>query len=125
MMYERYIDVEGYWGILLCYNYDRDDYDRMRSIMDSFGMNEYRIIEAMDVLKHKNTGMAISRSDITMSVMFISPATSHEQFMDTVAHEIDHVQFAIDKHYGVECGSEDAAWLQGFMMREITRILDE
>jgi len=123
-MKEKYIDVDGAWGVLLCYDYTRRDFDRMRSIMDSFGMSEYRIIEAMEVLRKKNTGMVVSRSDLTMSAMFISPATSKEQFMDTVAHEIDHVQYAIARHYDVECGSEDAAWLQGYIMREVTRILD-
>ena len=124
-MKERYIDVDGAWGILLCYDYTRRDYDRMHAIMESFGMSEYRIIEAMDVLRHKNTGMTVSRSDLTMSVMFVSPATSKEQFMDTMAHEIDHVQHAISRHYDVSCGSEDAAWLQGYIMREVTRILGE
>lgn len=122
-MKERYIDVDGAWGILLCYDYTRRDYDRMHAIMESFGMSEYRIIEAMDVLRHKNTGMTVSRSDLTMSAMFVGPATSKEQFMDTVAHEIDHVQHAIARHYDVSCGSEDAAWLQGYIMREVTRIL--
>jgi hypothetical protein len=125
MMKERYIDVDGAWGILLCYDYTRGDFDRMRSIMDSFGMSEYRIIEAMQVLRKKNTGMVVSRSDLTMSAMFISPASDHEQLMDTIAHEIDHIQHAIIRHYDVECGSEDAAWLQGYIMREITRIIDE
>jgi len=124
-MKERYIDVDGAWGILLCYDYTRRDYDRMHAIMESFGMSEYRIIEAMDVLRHKNTGMTVSRSDLTMSVMFVGPATSKEQFMDTVAHEIDHVQHAIARHYDVSCGSEDAAWLQGYIMREVTRILEK
>ena len=125
MMKEKYIDVEGAWGVLLIYDYTRRDYERMHSIMESFGMDEYRIIEAMDVLRHPNTGMAVSRSDITMSAMFVSRATTDEQFMDTIAHEIDHVQYAIAKHYGVDCGSEDAAWLQGYLMREITRILNQ
>lgn len=124
-MKERYIDIDEAWGVLFCYDYDRNDYNRMHSIMESFGLSEYRIIDAMEVLRNKNTGMTISNGAVTMSVVFISPATSKEQFMDTVAHEIDHVQYAITRHYGVECGSEDAAWLQGYIMREVTRILDE
>jgi hypothetical protein len=122
-MIERYIDVDGYWGILFCYDYDRYDYGRMSSIMDSFGLSEYKIIEAMEVLKKKNTGMTISRSDLTMSVMFVSPATSYRQFIDTIAHELDHVQYAICRHYGVGQGSEDAAWLQGYLARQFSPIM--
>ena len=123
-MTENYIDIDGYWGVLFCCCYKRSDKDRMRGIMESFGLDEYHVIEAMSVLSHRNTGMTISRGDVTMSVMFVSPATSHEQLMDTVAHEIDHVQYAICRHYDVERGSEDAAWLQGYLMRRITCILE-
>lgn len=122
-MIERYIDVDSAWGILFCYDYDRRDYNRMSAIMDSFGLSEYKIIEAMEVLRHKNTGMTISRSDLTMSVMFVSPATSYSQFIDTIAHELDHVQDAICRHYGVAHGSEDAAWLQGFLARQFSPIM--
>lgn len=120
-MREVYIDVDGYWAVLLCFDYSRRDWPRMRSIMESFGLSEYRSIEAMDVLRRRNTGMSISRSDITMSVMFVGPATDREQFFDTLAHEIYHVQVAICNHYGVERDGEDAAWLQGYLMREAMR----
>lgn len=122
-MIERYIDVDGYWGILFCYDYDRRDYDRMRSIMRTFGMSEYKIIEAMDVLRKPNTGMTISNSGTTMSVMFVSRATSYSQFVDTIVHELDHVQDAICRHYGVRQGSEDAAWVQGFLARQFSPVM--
>lgn len=122
-MIERYIDVDGYWGILFCYDYDRRDYDRMRAIMRTFGMSEYKIIEAMEVLRKPNTGMTISNSGTTMSVMFVSPATSYKQFIDTIAHELDHVQDAILRHYGVTQGSEDAAWLQGYLARQFSPLM--
>lgn len=122
-MIERYIDVDGAWGILFCYDYSRKDFDRMRAIMESFLLPEYKIIEAMDVLRKKNTGMTISNSATTMSVMFVSPATSYSQFADTIAHELDHVQDAILRHYGVEHGGEEAAWLQGYLMRKFSPLM--
>lgn len=122
-MIEKYVDVDGYWAILLCYDYTRRDYDRMHAIMQSFGMTEYKIIEAIEVLLHPNTGMTVSNSATTMSLMFVSPATSKEQLLDTIAHEIDHVQYSICRHYDVLAGGEDAAWTQGYLMREISRIL--
>lgn len=122
-MIERYIDIDGYWGILLCFDYDRRDLPRMCSIMESFGLSEYKIIEAIGVLRHRNTGMSISDSGVTMSVMFISPATSLEEFEDTISHEVDHVQDAILKYYDVEHGGEPAAWTQGYITKRITRVL--
>lgn len=60
-----------------------------------------------------------------MSVMCIGDATSLEQWWDTLSHEIDHLQDAIMKYYGVEPGTEDAAWLQGYIMRLIVRAMKE
>jgi len=122
-MIEKYIDIDGYWGILFCYDYDRRDYDRMRAIMRTFGMSEYKIIEAMEVLRKPDTGMTISNSGTTMSVMFVSPATSYQQYFDTIAHELDHVQDAILRHYGIRQGSEDAAWLQGYLARQFSPLM--
>jgi len=122
-MIKRYIDVDGYWGIVFCYDYDMLDMDEMAAIMDSFGVDDREIRRALRILMGTNTGMTISRHDITMSVVFISEASSLEQFIDTCSHEVDHVQASILQHYGIPQGDEDGAWLQGYIMREITRIL--
>ena len=122
-MKKHYIDIDGYWGIIFIYDYDLLDMDEIAAILDSFGVSERKIRKSMPILYSVNSGMTVSRSDITMSVIFVSQATSTEQFFDTIAHEIDHAQYAIDMHYGVEHGSEDTAWLQGYIMRGITKAL--
>lgn len=124
-MKKHYIDIDGYWGVLFIYDYDMFDMDEIAAILDSFGVSERKIREAMPILYSTNTGMTVSRMDVTMSAIFVSRASSVEQFMDTVAHEVDHVQDAIDAYYGVRQGSEDSAWLQGYIMRGITKALKE
>ena len=122
-MKKHYIDIDGYWGVIFIYDYDMLDMDEISAILDSFGLSERKIREAMPVLYGANGGITVSRSDITMSVVIVSKATSMEQFFDTVVHEIDHVQNAVDMFYGVKQGSEDSAWLQGYIMRGITKTL--
>ena len=122
-MRKRYIDVDGFWGIVFCYDYDFRDVDEMAAIMNSFGVEDREISNAIQILMGANTGMTISRNDITMSVIFVSEASDFEQFMDTCLHELDHVQASILDHYMINQGGEDGAWLQGYMMRELTRIL--
>lgn len=124
-MKRHYVDIDGYWGIIFIYDYDFMDIDELAAILDSFGASDKDIRKAMSILYSTNSGMTISRSDLTMSVIIISEATSVEQFMDTLVHEIDHVQDAIDELYGVEQGSEESAWLQGYIMRGISRALKE
>lgn len=123
-MRKRYIDVDGYWGIVFCYDYDFFDIDEMGAIMNSFGLSEKDISEALRILYGVNTGMTISRNDIRMSVVFVSESSSLEQFMDTCTHELDHVQSSILEYYEIAQGGEDGAWLQGYMMRKLTKILE-
>ena len=122
-MKKHYIDIDGYWGVLFIYDYDLLDVEEIEAILDSFGVDEREIRMAIPILYGVNSGMAVSRSDLTMSVIFVSQATSTEQFYDSIAHEIDHIKYAIDKHYGVEQGSEDSAWLQGYIMRGVASAL--
>ena len=122
-MKKHYIDIDGYWGVIFLYDYDLMDMDEIAAILDSFGLSERKIRKAMPVLYVVNSGMTVSRADLTMSVIIVSNATSMEQFFDTIAHEIDHVQDAVDMFYGVRQGSEDSAWLQGYIMRGITNAL--
>ncbi len=124
-MKKRYIDIDGSWGIIFCYDFDFLDVDEMSAIMDSFGVSEREISRAIRILLGINTGMTISRSDLKMSVVFISEASSFEQFMDSISHEIDHIQASILDYYMIPQGGEDGAWLQGFIMRKVTRILME
>lgn len=58
-----------------------------------------------------------------MSVMCIGEATDDEQWWDTLDHEIDHLQGAILRYYGVEHDTEEAAYLQGYIMRGIVKAL--
>ena len=78
---------------------------------------------AIRILLEINTGMTISRHDLTMSVVFVSESSSLEQFMYSISHEIDHIQASILEHYMITQGGEDFAWLQGYIMRKMTNIL--
>lgn len=122
-MKNHYIDMDGKWAIVLCYDYDMLDMDRMAALMHSMGSSDKSIRKSMNILFGMNTGMTISRSDYKMSLMFIGNATSIEEFVDTATHEADHVQSAMCDYYGIPYGSEEAAYLQGDIMREITHCL--
>lgn len=119
-MKTSYIDVDNYWGIIICCDFSMLDIDDMAAMMDAFGMNEGSIREAMRVLFGINSGMHIARDDLRMSLVFIGEASSETQWWDTLAHEVlDHAREAILRHYGVDSGGEDSAWTTGYLMREL------
>lgn len=125
-METKYIDVDGWWGIVVVYDYDVDtDYRDMKAIMMSFGLDESKVYKSLGVLSEVNTGMTISNMELCMSVIFISNATRASEFWDTVVHELKHVADAILDYYGVWHESEEAAYLTGYLTKEFIEQVGE
>ena len=119
----HHIDIDSSWEVIFCYGYNSSDIEAMVSLMEYFGLPISKINDAISTLMKMNTGMTISRDDMKQSLVFVSDATSIEQFSDTIAHEMNHVATAIIDYYNVYYDSEDAAWLHGYLTRMVTKRL--
>lgn len=124
-MKTAYIDVDGYWGVVVNYDYDLMDYDDLWAIMRSFGLNDRSSKRALQILSSYNTGMAVSQDDLRMSAIFVSKATSPSEFWSTLIHEIKHVADAIIEYYGVDWDGEDAAYLTGYIVKQLVEKVGE
>jgi len=107
------------WGILMVYDYDYRDFDKIWYILMSLGMPNYKAEKVLTVLSRLDTGMTYSLYHETMSVIFISQASSAEEWFDSVLHELKHTVEHISEYYHVDPKSEPAAYLQG----EIGRLM--
>lgn len=122
-MKKEYIDIVGKWAFIFAYNIEEKDLGEIGDWLEALGANNDEIFEAQRVLMIKNTGFTFSSQSLRMSVMCIGKATDEPQWWDTLNHEIDHLQDVILRYYDVDQGTEDAAWLQGYIMRKITQAL--
>ena len=114
------------WGVVVCLDFDvHKEYDVMYEQMRSFGMRPRNIEKALSILSNYNTGMCVSNEVLKMSAIYISDATSVSQFWDTIAHELAHAVVAIIDTYDVPYYSEDAAYLSGFLMRQLVEKIGE
>ena len=114
------------WGVVVVYNFDTDyEHDVLVEQMRSFGMSIRNAEKALRILSNYNTGMTISNETLKMSAIYISDATDAEQFWDTCAHELAHVATTIIDAYDVDYRSEDAAYLAGFLMRQLVHQIGE
>lgn len=123
-METKYIDVDGRWGVIVCYNYDEEDKQDMWSIMRSFNMTSQSANRAINILSNYNTGMAVSNDDIRMSAIFISKATSPSEWWSTCLHELRHAAQAIIEYYDADWG-EDDAYLTGFLTKQVVEKIGE
>ncbi len=117
-MTKHYIDIEGAWAFILAYNIELSDLDEIASWLEALGSDEKSIGKACRVALGTNSGFTFSNESLRMSVMVISDASSVEQWLDTLVHEIDHLQGAICRYYDVELDTEEAAYLQGYIMKQ-------
>lgn len=118
------IGAKNEWAVIVCYDFSLLDFDDMAAIMDTFGLTKKSINKALRILSSYNTGMAISREDIKMSVIFISKATSPSEWWSTCLHEIRHAAQAIIEYYGADWG-EDDAYLTGFLTKQVVEKIAE
>lgn len=118
-MKSKYIDVDGHWGVLVCYNYNTLDFDEIWALCKTFGMSDKSINKALRILSSYNTGMAVSSDEYRMSTMFVSHATSPSEWWSSAIHELKHISDAIVAHYCVEWDGEDAAYLTGYLTKRL------
>lgn len=124
-MISKYIDVDGCWGIILFYDFNMLDWNKMADVMYAFGMDELDTKEAIRILSTPNSGMAVSNDGFRMTAIFIGDATSNSQFWSSVAHELQHCQDAILDYYGEELGGEVSAYTMGYLMQRVVEEIAE
>lgn len=108
------------WGVVVVFDFDvEEEYDVMFEQIKSFGMNQRDIEKALAILSNYNTGMCVSNKTLKMSAIYISKATSPSEWWDSLIHELAHAVVAIIDHYDVPYYSEDAAYLAGFLMKQL------
>lgn len=120
-MYKHYLDIAGKWAFVFAYNISEEDLDEIGAWIEALGAKPREIRRTKKLLRRLNTGFTFSSSSLRMSVMVIGGATSKQQWWDTLSHEVDHLQDAVMEYYDVDAGTEEAAWLQGYIMRLIVK----
>ena len=115
------MNIADKWGVVVAYDITLGDADDIASWLDALGCGDAAIRRAIRTALSINSGFTFSNPDLRMSLLCVSNATGADQWWDTMVHELKHVQSHICDHYGVPEDTEDAAYLIGFLMREVWR----
>lgn len=119
-MAAQYIQLGNHgWNILVYYNVGVSDFAEIEDSLTQLDCPESDLINAFRVPKHKNTGFTFTNTDYMMSVVCIGKATNSSQFVSTTVHEAKHVQSHICSYYGIKEGSEEAAYLIGYIVKRM------
>lgn len=125
-MIRQLIVVQNKWNILIWYGISKQDGEEVYQQLLNMGCPIPDAEYATNVVsRYKNTGLTFSDTDSRVSFVCVSSATSYSQFVDTIVHEIKHVQSHICEYYDVDEYSEDAAYLIGYIARQIYKLLSK
>lgn len=114
-MIRDYLDIDNHWGVLAYYDATPDDFARLGPILGEFGCPEQEIAKAWHTIHETDKAFIYNAPWARMSVLVVGRVTHPAQFLNSLLHEFDHLQDGILEYYHVEHGTEDAAYLQGYL----------
>lgn len=114
-MIRDYLDIDSHWGILAYYDAIPSDFSQLAPILREFGCPEHEIRKAWRATHSPNKAFVFNAPWFRMSVLVLGRVTHPAQFLNSFMHEADHLQDAILSYYQVQQGTEQAAYLQGFI----------
>ena len=114
-MTTQHLSIEGYWNVTVVYDVWPSDLSEVARLMFRVGASQKMIDEATENLSGWNAGYTLTAFGWQESIVFIGRAISLREFLNTVIHEVDHVQDHVAEYYDVRLGSEQAAYLQGYI----------
>lgn len=115
-MIRQYFELEDYdWAVHVFYDADRNHSKEILKLLKEVGVSKYDYTEAWDNLSsgELNTGLCYSNFKEKVSVLVISTTSAPCQFMNSLVHEVRHLERHIEYSFGISPYSEEAAYLAG------------
>ena len=72
-----------------------------------------------------NCGFTFANPEQKRALVLIGPATSGEEFTNTLVHEVHHLAVAIASELGIDLESETPAYLSGDSARDLADVICE
>lgn len=118
-MTTQIIYLEDYdWLIKVYYAVDSYLTDEILGELNEVGCPTEPFHRAKQMLEdfEENTGFTYSDQEKHVSFVIIGLATSPEQFINTLVHEVGHATLHICEYYNIDPYSEELPYLQGDVM---------
>lgn len=113
------IHIGDYWTVIIFFELDQMNIDEVLELLHKVGCSNKDLAYIENLVSELNTGFTYSNSDKLLSVVGISKGSSGGEVLDTVMHELDHVQMTICNYYGIIKDSEAAAYLMGYIAKRV------
>lgn len=121
-MIKRIINIKDYWTIIIFLNIDYNKYNIIEDELLDLNASYNVIDEIYDTISFDyNKAFAYTNRKLRTSIIGINKTTDIGEMLDSIVHEIDHIQAEICEYYDVTLNSEDAAYLIGYIIKLLYR----
>lgn len=125
-MIQQYMTVDNKWDVLIWYGVGKRNETQVYEKLLSMGCPIHDAEYSSHVVANRvNTGLTFSNIDERVSFVCVSRTTNYSQLVNTVVHEMKHVQTHICSHYDVDESGEQAAYLIGYLTQKVYRLLSK
>lgn len=109
------------WRLDICYDARSRDAAEIMASLYKMGCSEYHLDKACDLIHSgiANQGLTYTDRHRRHSLVVICHVTSVGQFINTLTHEIDHLNDHISQYYNIPYSSEENSYLMGDVMEMI------
>lgn len=113
-MTRQYLQLSPYnWRLTVFYNIQPKDLEEVLITLWEYGCPNKEIRTVALTLQKRNTGFTYTNHYLRTSIMGIGWVTSDNQFINTIVHEIKHLQSDICNYYGISHTGEQASIISG------------
>lgn len=108
------------WKISAYYNIEFiTDRDIVYGALTKNGCDEEKARKALRILSRENTGYTFTNFGNKETIVCASCSSDYDEMFSTITHEIKHVVEHISEYYEVDPKSEEAAYLQGEISKQM------
>lgn len=110
----KYLQLPQYsWRLIVFYNIHPTDLGGVIVTLWKYGCKNKDLKTVALVLRNKNTGFTYTNQESRFSIMGIGSATSEKEYINTLVHEIKHLQSDICNYYYWDHHGEQASIVAG------------
>jgi hypothetical protein len=121
-MIKQEVYIKEYdWCVDIFYDVTPRDTDAILDALDDIHCAPKYLRKAENLLlsNDDNIGLTYSCDKCHKSVVVVGRATSVGEFLSTLSHELQHIEQAFSKHYGMNPYGEDIAYASGAIAKAI------
>lgn len=112
------------WKLIVFYNTNIDNLEYILDTLKEIGISKKDLKLAYNnIVKGKiNTGFIYTNFDKKESLIIIGETNSKEEFINTVAHEANHLQSHIATYYNLDEKGEEVSYIIGDIVKQMYKV---